>query len=93
MVCVVHREVLDTAGLIVSADETLTRVVGNPVAEAFTLLVQFARVKVVALELAEEDKALLEVRRADAGTGIGEVVLEVAEHLTALLAGVQDKAR
>ena len=62
MVGVVHREVLDTAGLIVAADETLTGVVGNPVAEALALLVQLGRVEVVALELAEVDEALLEVR-------------------------------
>ena len=93
MVGVVHREVFNTAALVIAADETLSRVVNDPALETLPLLIQFAGIEVQALELAVILQFRLEVRRRDTRPLIREVVFEVPEHFRALHPAIDNHAR
>lgn len=92
MICIVDGEVFNAAALVGRTDETLSRMVSDPVLEALALLVQFVRVEMKALELAVEAELCFEVRRRDTRPLIREVALEVPEHLGSLFPGVHVEA-
>lgn len=93
MICIVDGEVFNAAALVGRTDETLSRMVSDPVLEALALLVQFARVEMKALELAVEAELCFEVCGRNTRPLIREVVLEVPEHFGALLTGIDIESR
>lgn len=92
MIRVIDREVFDASALVCRADEALSRMVGDPAAEALALLVQFRRVEMVALELAIEAQFCFEIGGRNSRPLIREVALEIPEHLGALFPGVHVEA-
>lgn len=81
MLGVVDREIFHATAFIGRADETLALVVVVPMAERLALFVELVGVEVIALELAIEAKLCLKVGLRYARASIGEVTLEILEHL------------
>ena len=81
MFCVIDAEILYATAFIGSAYKSLALVVLNPMQEGFAFLIELIGVEVIALKLAVEAELCLEVRLAYATPGIGEMLLEVGEHL------------
>ena len=92
MLRVIDREVFDASALVSCSDEALSRMVGDPAAEALALLVQLRRVEVIPFELAIEAQFGLEIGGRNSRPLIREVALEVTEHLRALFPGVHIEA-